>query len=344
MESFDFSKKVGSKRIQEFADMLLQLNKQVGFKMSTRGWCYYIENTGMINKDQFEKVMNLMSKCRKEGLIPVDFLAEDKNRLFEGVHVPSEEQGISIEDVLASNLDYVLNGSYSYIPDYWYGEEYYVQILVEKIDLVTIFRDVTQRYRIPIANAKGWSSVYQRAEYARRFKEAEDKGMKCVLLYCGDFDPDGLRISDTIMSNLVDVKDVYFEDGTIGYDPSDLIIDRFGINYDFIQKNNFTWIDNLITGSGLNLADKNHRNHKMPYAQNYIKKYGVRKCESNAMVNVVKEAQNLCKEAIEKYLGKDANKRFDERRRAANAKYKGALHNSGLYEPIVNFLNRNNDY
>lgn len=320
--------------------MLNELNSQLGFKMSTRGWCYYIENRGLITKDQFDKVMNTISRCRKEGLVPVDFLADDKNRLFEGIVTPSEDQGITIEDVLADNLWYVLNGAGSYIPEYWHGEEYYIQILVEKVDLVTIFKDVTAKYKIPIANAKGWSSVYQRAEYARRFKEAEDRGMKCVLLYCGDFDPDGLRISDTIMSNLFDVKDVYFEDGFTGYDPSDLIIDRFGMNYDFIMKNKFTWIDNLITGSGNDLSSSHHPNHKLPYVQKYIKEIGVRKCESNAMVNVIYEAQKLCREAIEKYLGKNADLRFSEKRRQVNIRYQDVLRESGLYHPITNFLNK----
>ena len=98
-----------------------------------------------------------------------------------------------------------------------------------------------------IANAKGWSSILQRAEYSRRFKEAEEMGLKCVLIYCGDHDPDGLRISDTIRKNLEQIQEVQWKDGTEGYDPSNLIIDRIGLNFDFIQSNGYTWIE--ITSS-----------------------------------------------------------------------------------------------
>ena len=124
----------------------------------------------------------------------------------------------------------------------------------------------------------------QRAEYARRFKEAEDRGMKAVLLYCGDHDPDGLRISDFLKSNLYDLKDIEWSDGTPGYDPTWLEINRFGLNADFIEEHELTWIDNLITGSGRNLASPSHKNHYQPYVQDYLGKFGARKCEANAIV------------------------------------------------------------
>lgn len=148
-------------------------------------------------------------------------------------------------------------------------------------------------------NSKGWSSMFQRAEYARRFQEAEDMGLTCVLLYCGDHDPDGLRISDFIRKNLHDISDVMWDDGTSGYDPSSLIIDRFGLNDDFIKEHNLTWIDNLITGTGRNLASSSHKNFHMDYVQDYLKKFGPRKCEANAIVPIPQIARDFCREIIE---------------------------------------------
>lgn len=163
-------------------------------------------------------------------------------------------------------------------------------------------------------NSKGWASIIQRGEYARRFKEAEDLGLKGVLIYCGDFDCDGLRISDNLRKNLEDIMYVHWEDRTEGYDPCDLIIDRFGLNYNFITKNHLTWIDNLITGSKKNLASPSHKNYHMSYVQDYIKKYGVRKCEANAILIAKEEGRKLCRDAIEKYIGHDSLVRFEERR------------------------------
>jgi len=116
-------------------------------------------------------------------------------------------------------------------------------------------------------------------------------------------------------------------DGTIGYDPRNLEIERFGLDYEFIIANKLTWIDNLITASGGYIAEmvngkivqgktkkgKPHPNFHLPYAQDYLKKYGVRKCEANALVVNPAEAMRMCRRTIEKYLV-GAKERFQERR------------------------------
>ena len=255
---FDFNKKFGKNMLEHFALILHQMNQQIGFKVSSRGWCYLMEQAGYIDKSQFDKVDSAVNRCRKMGLIPVDFVAEESSRAFVGVEKPNiETDKPEIKDTLKWILENVIDGSRYYTPDWWEGEEYYIQMLVEKIDLKEMWTDICSEYHIPIANAKGWSSILQRAEYARRFQEAEEKGLKCILLYAGDFDPDGLRISNQIKKNLYDIKNIFWSDQKKGYDPTNLTIHRFGLNYDFIVENNYTWIDNLITGSGGELAKVN---------------------------------------------------------------------------------------
>jgi len=53
----------------------------------------------------------------------------------------------------------------------------------------------------------------------------------------------------------------------------------------------------------------------LPYVQDYLRKYGVRKCEANAIVINPKQGRNLCRETIEKYLGTDAIRRFQRKKR-----------------------------
>lgn len=337
---FDFNKKITSKMLSDFADLCQDINRKIGFKVSARGWCYLMEQAGYIDKSQFPKVESAINRCRKEGHLPVDFVRTEDARLFQGVEEPSEKQDKTIEDILDWMLRDVLNGSKYYTPNWWEGEEYYIQMVVEKVDLVTLFEPVCKEYHIPIANAKGWSSILQRAEYARRFAEAEEMGLKCVLLYCGDHDPDGLRISDTIRKNIVDVSAVVWEDGMSGYYPDDLIIHRFGLNYDFIIANDYTWIDNLITGSGMNLADPKHKNYKLPYVKQYLREIGERKCEANAIVTSPRVAEQLVRSEIENWLGSGARDRFKVKRYQATEDYKQVLKDSELEAPIVKFLNR----
>ncbi|MDO7846459.1 hypothetical protein Q5H92_08830 [Hymenobacter sp. M29] len=342
MEStFDFSKRFTPKRKLEFAQLLKSISRQIGFKVSSRGWCYIMEQKGLINKDQFDRVADAINDLRRQGMIPVDFVAEESARQFQGVE---EEYDGDVDDVIGWMTRDVLNGGKYFTPDWWEDEEYYIQCVVEKIDLVTLFAPVCEKFKIPIANSKGWSSILQRAEYARRFKEAEDKGLKCVLLYCGDHDPDGKRISETLRNNLEQVSEVTWGDGTDGYDPADLIIDRFGLNYDFIKANGFTWIDNLITGSGGNLASPRHPNHSLPYVQEYLRTIGERKCEANAIVTLPRVARAMVRQAIEKYLGEGAEQRFEEKMQARKDEYNERLKEIGLYDIITDFqAGRNNE-
>jgi len=327
----------GEKRevlLSAFASQLEAIQKHVPFRISSRGWCYQMEGFGLISKADFSKVEGAINECRAAGYLPIDFTAEEEGRKFHGVETETDNTPAEYISRFAKAMEYC---EHSYNPDWWVDdrfaeqdhERYYIQMLVEKIDLVSLFEPLTKEYKIPIATSKGWSSMLQRAEYARRFKDAEDRGLDCVLLYCGDFDADGLRISERLRKNLDDLKNIVWADGTEGYNPEDLIIDRFGLNYKFILANNLSWIDNkddtapygvpkLITGSGKNLADPHHKNFHMEYVQTYISSYGVRKCEANALVMKPNEAKRLCVEAIEKYLGDDATDRFQRKKETKN--------------------------
>ena len=310
-EAFDFDRRLNSSARAEFASLLLELSDEIGFRVSSRGWCYILEQQGAINKDQFNKVESWVNACRREGLLPIDFVAEEASRAFSGVEIPASQS--PVQD-LGSWLDHALRSGQLYDVDWWKNETCYVQMVVEKIDLVTLFEPICQQFHIPIANSKGWSSMLQRAEYARRFQEAETRGMECVLLYCGDHDPAGLMISDFLRKNLRDLDGIVWTDGTMGYDPDDLKIERFGLNFDFIQGNGFSWINNLITGGGKDLNDPTHRHHEMDYVQEYIENYGARKCEANVLVTQPDLARALCLQAIVAHLGEDALDRFAQRR------------------------------
>lgn len=312
--------------VWDFANELKKISRQIGFKVSARGWCYILEQNNLITKAQFSVVENLINNdCRRDGTLPIDFVAEEEARKFSGVEKPDKESPVKY---IERWLDGALNAENYYTPNWWKEEEYYIQMVVEKIDLKTLFKPVCKKFHIPIATSKGWSSMLQRAEYARRFKAAEEMGLSCILLYCGDHDPDGTRISYFLRKNLEDLVHIEWEDGMDGYNPQNLKIDSFGLKYDFIIANDLSWIDNLITASGGYIAEmvngkivqgktkkgRPHPNFHLPYAQDYLKKYGVRKCEANALVVRPEQGRELCQQTIKGYLGEDARKRFQERR------------------------------
>lgn len=319
------------KREALFAEQVKELQGQIGFRISSRGWAYQLEGFGLINKDQFDQVQREINKLRKRGLLPIDFTAEEEGRVFSGVEVPTRE---TPEEHMKKYLTAALKCEEYYTPDWWDGEDYYIQMVVEKVDLKTLFEPICRKYKIPIATSKGWASMLMRAKYARRFKRFEEEGYKCVLLYCGDHDPAGLLISDYLRKNLRDLRKIHWRIGGTGYDPKNLIIERFGLNADFIEQNNLTWIDNLVTGSGRNLASHRHPDHDKDYVQEYLSRYGARKCEANALVVNRDAAEGLITEAIEKYLGKDAYERFEVRRQTIRDRLQEFREDTGLQTTI----------
>ena len=183
-----------------------------------------------------------------------------------------------------------------YPKPFWDDQPCYIQMLVEKIDLRSLFEPICEKYNIPIATAKGWASIRQRKEIVSRYQEYERQSKTPVLLYCGDLDPSGKLISDNIKSNLDSLC------RATGWRPTNLVIDRFGLNKDFVDENELTWIDNLETGSGKNLSYPKHRDHFKPYVQDYIKEIGIRKCEANTLVVAPEMGRQLCQSAIDEYI------------------------------------------
>lgn len=245
--------------LERLAAMILQIRSRLDFTVSSRGWCYILESEAGLSKGDFDAAQELINDCRKSGLLPLDICAVDRARTFENIEYLDTE---SPQDFIAwarSAVDSRLN---TYKPvSFWEDKPVFLQMVVEKIDLKSLFAPVCSRYSIPIANAKGWSDIHLRADMMRRFAEHEAAGRQCVLLYCGDHDPAGLRISESLRANMEELS------GAVGgWSPKDVVIDRFGLNADFIEQHGLSWIENLHTGSGKDLASADIRAKAMEVA------------------------------------------------------------------------------
>jgi hypothetical protein len=142
-----------------------------------------------------------------------------------------------------------------------------------------------------------------------------------------------LNISNFIRSNFNDLSKAVG-----GWTPDKLIIERFGLNLDFIMEQNLTWIDNLETSSGERLDDPDHHDHDMAYVQDYLRKYchkdengkwEGRKVEANALVVRPEAARRLCREALAKYIDQEAlddyEAELEERREELRRKIEARL-------------------
>ena len=93
----------------------------------------------------------------------------------------------------------------------------------------------------------------------------------------------------------------------------------------FIDRHRLTWIDNLETSSGKQLDDEGHADHDKDYVQDYIKKFGVRKCEANALVVKPDIGRQLCRDAILQHVPLDAVERYERRLEELRQQLKAAL-------------------
>lgn len=299
-----------SDKLRAWCSAVKEIDSRLDFKVGTRGWCYLLEAHGLAKGD-FDKAEQIIANCRKNGLLPLDICADDLSRAFEGREAISSNDPAGVASVLIGQVESAWEG---YTPiSFWEGQPYYLELLVEKVDLKSLFAPICHRYRIMHGNARGWSDLNQRAAMMRRFEEAEARGQQPVLLYCGDHDPSGLTISDTLVLNFIDLTFAVEQTYGITWDPKTLIIDRFGLNRDFIDVHSLTWIEGLKTGSGNDLADPSHPDHDKSYVRDYIRQHGARKVEANALVVAADAGRQLLLDTIHKYISPDALAKYAEK-------------------------------
>lgn len=289
-----------------FANKLIELQENYDSKYGSRDWCYILEGYNLITKGQFDYVQtSLINECRKRGFLAIDFIAEDEARQIINSYRPESE---TVEAIVSEQIEILFDlGDYHRLP-YWDDEEYFIQMGVEKKGLVSLFNPICKKYHIPIANFKGWSDLNLFNNLARNFKQMEEQGKKPIMFFYGDHDPKGLQISDKIKKLFYG----YFN-GT-KWNPANLVVERIGLNYDFIERHKLMWIDNLESSSGKRPKRDSSGNYKDKYIHDYVLQFGERKVEANAVIKVPEIVRNYLVEKIESYLGKDVLVRWSKLR------------------------------
>src|SRR5262249_17381330 len=241
-----------------------------------------------LDKGQFDDAQGLIVECRRRRLLPMDIVAEDDARAFENLEQLDHDDPVAVAAALCLSVQ-KWHESYTPISS-WDDKNVSLAMVVEKIDLRTLFTPICAEFCIPIANARGWSDLNLRWRILEMIREHVAAGRRFVLLYCGDHDPAGLNISKSLCKNLSEL--LTHREWLQLMDH--LTIDRFGLNADFIAEHNLTWIENLKTGSGGDLADLRHKDHRCDYVQSYLRKFGPRKVEANALVVRPDAGRKLC--------------------------------------------------
>lgn len=290
---------------REMARIIERMSIETGYKFGPRGWAYYAEGLGLITKGEFSRFESLLTDMRKAGELDPDVIEPDASRIATEVHdyeadwqSPEERAQYAVNQI-APELQSWANSFYEY--GYWDDLDYYVEMIVEKKDLVQIFGDAAKRLRVRITNGKGDTDIHSRLAVLKRFRDHHNEGRKCILLAIGDHDPKGLNIVDGLKRTFMSCVNLK---GLDWYDPEFDVV-NIGLTEQQIDDLGLMKIPNLETGGGKDLSSPRHKDHHKPYVQDYIEQFGVWKCEANALVSNPEQAVGIFTDAVEQYIPSD---------------------------------------
>lgn len=138
-------------------------------------------------QEYYRKLSRICVTGRDEGILPEEAFA-DRLRVVD-------KPGAWLD--LNSFMETVKR---SYNKDKWQNQPKYLEIWTEKDALRSVLTEITYPYDVSLMVARGQLSRTAIYEASQRYKAKADK--ECYLYYCGDNDPSGLSIYDSIKNRL----------------------------------------------------------------------------------------------------------------------------------------------
>lgn len=279
-----------------------RLSMATGYRFGPRGWAYYAEGLGLITKGEFDRFEKLLTDMRKDGELDPDVIEPDASRTATEVgdfdaasHPPESYARAAVADIGEQLRSWATSFHEN---GFWDDLDYYVEMIVEKKDLVQIFRSTADRYNVRITNGKGDTDIHTRLAMLKRFRDHTEAGRRCVLLAIGDHDPKGLHIVEGLHRTIMSCANIK---GLEWYEPEFDVV-NIGLTERQVYDLDLMRIGNLETGGGKDLSSRSHPDHFKPYVQDYIRRFGVWKCEANALVGHPAKARDLLETAINEYI------------------------------------------
>jgi len=319
--------------VREVVDWMRTYTARLGFAPVARSWLYALESEGIITKGDFTWAGKWLADRRKEGLIPFNLVGADSTRALSGYDLYDEEE--SPREYINRQLRESLERAARYWPSsYWKHQTYFPIIWTEKRDLIKLFEP-----ELPTAvrrfASKGQADVNSRVALLEECQWAEENDLEPVILYCGDHDPMGVKMSDAIVDNLRPLAQVLGWEYRLEAMADDERIVRFGLNAEFVDNAGLLWIDGLETSSGEDLANPKHKHHSFPYVQDYLREFGTRKVEANALIANPTAARSLIRDELWGWLSHAGHKQWESENQQASKE--AAAHADGIKRMLAMF-------
>ncbi len=173
------------------ANVIIADYQAQGFVLTLRQLYYqfvsgdFIENT----ERSYKRLGSIINDGRMAGLIDWDAI-EDRTRTLRKRN--SWDEPADIMDAVVSQ----------YHVDYWAGQEYRVEVWIEKEALVGVFEGVCNRLDVPFFACKGYTSQSEMWRAGRRLSAIWKDDKVPVILHFGDHDPSGMDMTRDIVDRL----------------------------------------------------------------------------------------------------------------------------------------------
>jgi hypothetical protein len=154
--------------------------------VTVRGCCYHLFTRGLIEsmaKRCTAEISRILVKAREDGELPWDWIVD-------------ETRGIEIVSSWTNPADYGETVLRAYRKDRWHTQGTTVELWSEKGTIRGLLAPIIDRYQLPVRVMHGYSSATEVKDAAAAIEAAEDGGKDFVALYCGDWDPSGLDMSE----------------------------------------------------------------------------------------------------------------------------------------------------
>lgn len=138
---------------------------------------------------EYKRLGSIVNDARLAGLIDWSYLQDRTRNLSKLAHW--DDPGGVIASAAAS-----------YHRDLWAGQEYYVEVWIEKDALVGVIEGICEEWDVPFFSCRGYTSQSEMWSASQRLLERVRADRKVHVIHLGDHDPSGKDMSRDIEARL----------------------------------------------------------------------------------------------------------------------------------------------
>jgi len=163
-----------------------------GFDLTLRQLYYQFVARGLLpnKQSEYKRLGSVVNDARMAGLLDWDYIVDRTREMRERSHWDDP-------------ADIIESAAKNYGINQWEGQEYRVEVWIEKDALIGVIERVCRDLDVPYFSCRGYTSQSEMWRAAvRLMKYAKNGGHKPVILHLGDHDPSGIDMTRDIRDRL----------------------------------------------------------------------------------------------------------------------------------------------